>query len=128
MDEQEFTAYEQEIIKVLDEVKELFLQKNRGYNGGRDPMINFAIGGSLLCGNSGFIGRFEALKSYVAKHIANLYTHQIYDDKIEESTKDIATYMIIATVMKRIYDKTVENELAQNQHSVEMPEEVHNAN
>ncbi len=119
MDEQELTVYEQEIINVLDEIRDLFLHKNRAYNKNKDPMTNFAVGGLLLYGNSGFAGRFEALKSYVTKHIANLYTHDIQDLGIEESTRDIATYMIIATVMKRTYDRAVAAELAKQKVEVE---------
>ena len=123
MNEQELTVYEQEIINVLDEIKELFLRKNRAYNKSKDPMTNFAVGGLLLYGNSGFAGRFEALKSYVTKHIANLYTHDIQDLGLEESTRDIATYMIIATVMKRTYDRAVAAELAKQQTETETTEE-----
>lgn len=102
MDEKELSVYEQEFINVLNEIRELFLAKNRGYNGENNPLLNFMLGGRLLYNNDGYIGCFEALKAYMAKHVSNIYTHTIKAPNIEESCKDIATYMIIATVMKRM--------------------------
>lgn len=104
MEKEELSAYEQDVISVLDEIKELFLIKNRAYNT-QGPFENFTVGGQLLYGDTGFAGKFEALKAYVAKHISNLYTHNIKTPGLEESMRDIATYMIIAIVMKRQNDR-----------------------
>ena len=53
MDEKELSVYEQEFINVLNEIRELFLTKNRGYNGENNPLLNFMLGGSLLYNNDG---------------------------------------------------------------------------
>ena len=39
MDEKELSVYEQEFINVLNEIRELFLTKNRGYNGENNPLL-----------------------------------------------------------------------------------------
>ena len=100
MEENELTAYEKEFVDTVEEIKDLFLKKNRGYNG-ENPFLNFIVGARLLYNAGDLVGCFEALKAYVAKHISNIYTHTLDADGIEESCKDIATYMIIATIMKR---------------------------
>lgn len=112
MDEK-LTPFEEEVVGVIEEVKDLFLRKNRAYNSGENPMVNFSIGGLLLFGDAGNIGRFEALKSYMTKHIANVYGHNISMPGIDESMCDIATYMIIGTVMKRIFDREMAARQAQ---------------
>lgn len=99
----ELTTYEQDVIAILDEIKDLFLYKNRNYNG-ESPFANFILGGLLLHGDSGFPGCFEALKAYTAKHIANLYTHNINAPGLDEPMRDIATYMVIGIAMKRQHD------------------------
>lgn len=106
MEEKELTPYEQNVVAILDEIKELFLTKNRAYNG-NNPFTNFIIGGLLLHGDAGFFGCFEALKAYVTKHISNVYSHNINTPGLEESMRDIATYMVIAMAMKRQNDAVV---------------------
>lgn len=108
----ELGPFEQEIVNVLDEIKELFLRKNAGYNGNGNPLLNFQTGARLLYGSDGFIGCFEALKAYTAKHISNVYTHTIQAPNLEESMKDIATYMVIGTVMKRMLNAAQQEESA----------------
>ena len=121
MDEnKELTAYEQDVIAVLDEIKQLFLMKNRSYNG-ESPFSNFIVGGLLLHGDAGYFGRFEALKSYVTKHIANLYTHNIGAPGLDESIRDIATYMIIAIVMKRQNDQLAAEEQKRHFNDIPLP-------
>lgn len=105
MDEKQLTPFEKEVVGVIEEVKDLFLKKNRSYNSNENPMVNFGIGGLLLYGDASYVGRFEALKSYMTKHVANIYGHNITMPGIDESMRDIATYMIIGTVMKRMYDR-----------------------
>ena len=46
------------------------------------------------------MGTFEALKAYMAKHVAFVYTHGIYSDKVDESLRDIITYCLIALAMR----------------------------
>lgn len=124
MEEKELTPFEQEVVDVIEEVKDLFLRKNRSYNSNENPMVNFGIGGLLLYGDTTFIGRFEALKSYMTKHIANIYGHNIAMPGIDESMRDIATYMVIGAVMKRMYER----ELAAAQAQAQAPTEIPNQN
>ena len=110
MDEK-LTPYEQEFVNVLDEIKNLFLTKTRSYND-TAPFANFAMGGILLYGDNSFSGCFDTLKAYAAKHIANVYGHKIAMPGLDESMRDIATYMVIATVMKRQFDRALAQEAA----------------
>ena len=115
MDEKEtLTEYEKQVVAVLDEIKGLFLKKDRTYNDG-NPFLNFIVGGRLLAGDGSYLGCFEAVKAYVAKHIANLYSHNVVTEGLEESLKDIATYMVIAVVMKRRYDAQVKKDTEQHE-------------
>lgn len=106
-------VYEAEIETVIDEIKDLFLAKNRSYNNDNDPMLNFTIGGILRHGNAGEAGRYEAMKDYVMKHIAKVYSHDISAQHIDESLRDIAVYMIIGIVMKRRFEKAIAQQYAQ---------------
>ena len=123
MDEKELTAYEQDVVAILDEIKELFLDKNRTYNG-NNPFTNFIIGGLLLHGDAGFSGCFEALKAYATKHISNVYSHDISAPGLEKSMRDIATYMVIAIAMKRQNDAVIATQQHQNstENAVPVPE------
>ena len=103
------TKYEEDIVAILDEIRDLFLEKNRVYNGD-SPFANFTVGGLLMYGDAGYFGRFEALKAYVTKHISNVYTHNIRMPGLDESLRDIATYMVIAIAMKRQYDAILAKE------------------
>ena len=97
--------YYAEIEQVLSEVKDLFLIKNKNYNPGSNPLVNFTRGGQLRHDNNDFYGCYEALKDYVTKHIVNAMHKDIKAPDLAESTRDIAVYMIIATAMKHLYDK-----------------------
>ena len=97
--------YYEEIEQVLNEVRELFLSKNKNYNPGSNPLVNFARGGMLRHDNEEFYGCYEALKDYVTKHIVNAMHKDIMAPDLAESTRDIAVYMVIATAMKHLYDK-----------------------
>lgn len=98
-------AYYHEIEAVLEEVRQLFLVKNKNYNPGSDPLANFRRGGSIRHGDNDFYGAYEALKDYVTKHIVNAMSKDIMAPDLAESTRDIAVYMIIATAMKRLWEK-----------------------
>jgi uncharacterized radical SAM superfamily Fe-S cluster-containing enzyme len=111
MDEKEnaMESYEKEILAVIEEIKTLFLEKNNSYNNENDPMLNFTIGGILRHGDASYPGKYEAMKDYVMKHVAKVFSHNIYAKNIDESLKDIAVYMIIGIVMKRRFDKDIKN-------------------
>lgn len=97
--------YYKEIEAVLEEVRQLFLSKNKNYNPGSDPLANFRHGGMIRHCDSDYYGAYEALKDYVTKHIVNAMNKDITAKDLAESTRDIAVYMIIATAMKRLQEK-----------------------
>ena len=45
------------------------------------------------------MGRYEALKAYVLKHIAHVYNNNLRGNKVKESINDIIDYFIIASIM-----------------------------
>ena len=111
MDEKEYAmeSYEKEILAVIEDIKTLFLEKNNSYNNENDPMLNFTIGGIVRNKPHSYPGKYEAMKDYVMKHVAKVFSHNIYAKNIDESLKDIAVYMIIGIVMKRRFDKDIKN-------------------
>lgn len=91
----------------LDNVLNLFEAKNAQYSTG-DPFANFTTGANLLFGEADYIGKFEALKAYVAKHIAHVYNNNLAGPKVKESIQDIVVYFIIAWIMADLME--AENE------------------
>lgn len=82
----------------LKTIHELFLNKNAQYSN-EDSLANFTTGAKLLFGNDTMCAKYEALKAYVAKHIAHVYNHSLVGPKVKESIGDIAVYFIIAWIM-----------------------------
>lgn len=82
----------------LKEIHSLFVDKNAQYST-EDPLANFTTGAYLMYGNNNMYGKYEALKAYVAKHIAHVYNHSLVGPKVKESIGDIAVYFIIAWIM-----------------------------
>lgn len=89
------------VIKELEGIKKLFETKQEQYYTDEDALANFTTGGYLL-GSDGDLnmGKFEALKAYMAKHVAFVYTHGLYSNKVDESLRDIITYCAIALAMR----------------------------
>lgn len=87
------------VIEKLDNIKRLFSNKNDQYATKEDCLSNFTLGAKLLGHEGNYTGRYEALKAYVAKHIAQVYDNKLTGPKVDESLQDIATYSIIALVM-----------------------------
>ena len=90
-----------QVEAVLDDISKMFRDKNNQYRTTDDDLANFTKGALLLGYNADEIGRFEALKGYVLKHIAKVYNGKLNEDKMDESILDIAVYFVIATVMHR---------------------------
>lgn len=86
------------VNKKLADILQLFEQKNDQY-ATSDPFANFTAGGNLLCGSGDMMGRYEALKAYVLKHIAHVYNNNLRGNKVKESINDIIVYFIIASIM-----------------------------
>lgn len=88
-----------EINSELDKISKLFQKKNDQYATSKDDLSNFTLGALLMGQNNDEVGRYEALKSYVMKHIAHVYANNISAPGVKESIGDIAVYFIIALVM-----------------------------
>ena len=91
----------QEVVDILNEINDLFQNKNNQYKTDSDDLSNFTKGALLLGYEADEVGRFEALKAYVAKHISKVYNGTLKDSKMDESISDIAVYFILAIVMHR---------------------------
>ena len=91
----------EEVREILAEIDAMFEKKNGQYREGTDDLANFTKGALLLTGNDNMSAKYEALKAYVAKHIAHVYNHGLTGPKVSESIMDIAVYFIIALVMHR---------------------------
>lgn len=94
--------FSQEIISIIDnEIKPLFLKKNRQYKTNDDPLANFTTGAMLRYGNGNMPAKYETLKDYVNKHISHVYDNELDGDKVGESIGDIVVYFLIAMYMHR---------------------------
>ena len=89
------------VIEELEGIKKLFETKQEQYHTDTDALANFTTGGYLL-GSDGDLnmGKFETLKGHMAKHVAFVYTHGLYSNKIDERLRYIITYCAIALAMK----------------------------
>ena len=122
--ENEKNPFVTEFDKIVEDIRDLFATKNNGYNTNSNPLLNFSVGGRLLTGREDLFGCFEALKAYMTKHVANVYSHNILAPKLEESMKDIATYMIIGIIMSRLAQGTFSLEENEPLPATESVEEV----
>lgn len=92
-----------EFNSIVNEIKQCFREKNLQY-GTEDPLANFTKGAELLIRKKDTPEelesmQYEALKSYVAKHIAHVYNNGIHGHRVKESWNDIAVYAIIAMLL-----------------------------
>ena len=91
---------------ILTDTWDLFKRKNEQDASG-DALANFSAGANLRYGEDNPEYRCEALKDYMAKHIAHVYNNDIFGAKVRESLGDIAVYSIIGMIM---YDEMKELE------------------
>lgn len=95
--QQEFTDF---VCGTLDELKKLFLAKNRQYSTDTDPLANFSAGASLRTGEEPtFAEMYEEAKNYRRKHVVHIERHGIDADKAVESLMDTAIYSVIMMYM-----------------------------
>lgn len=96
------------VLDTLKELETLFDDKNEEY-GSEDGLANFTTGGKLMqpyedddnC-------RHEALKAYMAKHVAQVYNFTIDEKDTRTNWKDIAVYALIAIAMQDQYQEVAE--------------------
>lgn len=99
MENNEFVNF---VCGKFDEVKELFLQKNKQYATTGDPLANFRTGALLRYHNNTPGNMYETAKDYLGKHIAQVYNNGALGDKVDESLLDIANYAIIMLYLRKL--------------------------
>ena len=99
MENNEFVNF---VCGKFDEVKELFLQKNKQYATAGDPLANFRTGALLRYHNNTPGNMYEAAKDYLGKHIAQVYNNGALGEKVDESLLDIANYAIIMLYLRKL--------------------------
>ncbi len=115
MGDEDFFVYDDFVsfvIKTLDELKILFLEKNGQYGKGNDPLANFRIGAALNmaclqkpCEALDYRAMFEEALAYERKHIVHVMGGGVNGVKVMESLKDIAVYSIIEMYMAKRFQE-----------------------
>lgn len=87
------------VLRILKNTEVLFLRKNQQY-ATEDALSNFTLGGALLEPEADLPERqYEALKAYMAKHVAHVYGQPLTGKGVRESWQDIVVYGMIALAM-----------------------------
>lgn len=111
------------VIKTLDELKVLFLEKNQQYSGENDSLANFRIGAAMTA--PCLIGHHESMDyrvmfdealAYERKHIAHVIRSGVEGVKVTESLKDIAVYSIIEMYIAKRFEEAKKREIANNEY------------
>ena len=97
MENNEFVNF---VCGKFDEVKELFLQKNKQYATAGDPLANFRTGALLRYHNNTPGNMYEAAKDYLGKHIAQVYNNGALGDKVDESLLDMVWNNLLSNAVK----------------------------
>lgn len=97
------------VAEKFDELKDLFIAKHQQY-GTVDSLANFRNGSAMRLGKTPtYNDMYQELLGYARKHIAFVMTHNLSDDKVDESLKDIAVYCIIALYMRDKAEQELSN-------------------
>lgn len=111
------------VIKTLDELKVLFLEKNQQYSGENDSLANFRTGAAMIA--PCLIGHHESMDyrvmfdealAYERKHIAHVIRSGVEGVKVTESLKDIAVYSIIEMYIAKRFEEAKKREIANNEY------------
>lgn len=125
-DDEEFVPrndYVDFVIKTLDELKVLFLEKNQQYSGEDDSLANFKTGAAMIA--PCLIGHHESMDyrvmfdealAYERKHIAHVIRSGVEGVKVTESLKDIAVYSIIEMYIAKRFEEAKKREIANNEY------------
>ena len=90
--------YVEFITKKFDEMKELFIKKNKQYSTG-DPLANFRTAALMHSGEDSYEAMYEEAKAFMRKHIAHIENTGICGRKAAESLGDIMVYCNIMKYM-----------------------------
>lgn len=106
------------VIKTLDELKVLFLEKNQQYSEENDPLANFRTGAAMLA--PCLMGRRESMDcrvmfdealAYERKHIAHVIRSGVGGVKVTDSLRDIAVYSIIEMYIVKRFEEAKKREI-----------------
>ena len=89
------------------ELADLFKAKNKQY-ATQDPLANFRTSALMNQHNDSYAAMYKEARNACSKHIAHVVNNDIDGNKVDESLKDIAVYMMIMLFMRH------ENERLQN--------------
>lgn len=103
------------VCETFDELKNLFLAKNRQYSTGTDPLANFRTGAKLRSGKNNYTEMYEEAKNYRRKHVVHIERHGIDAEKAVESLMDTAVYSVIMAYLVYLARKEGEIDGAQNE-------------
>ena len=93
------------MVQEIDRIREIFTSKNDQYSKDGDPLSNFTLGALLKYHTDSMDAKYEVAKDYVNKHIAHVYGNSIEGKKVGESLTDIAVYMLIMEVMRKLNER-----------------------
>lgn len=85
--------------KKLEEVMELFRQKNQSYGQGADAFFNFKSSGRRVYGVESYENSFRVLLTYMDKHLVALANKGIDEPEFESRLKDVIVYCLLAMGM-----------------------------
>lgn len=89
----------EEFLKVLDEIRELHLKKSADYGTNENPFAN--VEASLDFGVSGTVGTLIRANDKMRRLQAWSRGSTLYNEGVEDSLLDLATYAVIALVLFR---------------------------
>ena len=90
--------YVEFITKKFDEMKELFIKKNKQYSTD-DPLANFRTAALMHSKEATYEAMYEEAKNFMRKHIAHIENTGIGGRKVAESLGDAMVYCNIMMCM-----------------------------
>lgn len=125
-DDEEFVApddFVDFVIKTLDDLKVLFLEKHEQYGSNDDPLANFRIGAAMIMAclighheSVDYRAMFDEALAYERKHIAHVIRSGVDGVKVTESLKDIAVYSIIEMYIAKRFEEAKKREIENNEY------------
>lgn len=125
-DDEEFVPHDDFVdfvIKTLDDLKVLFLEKHEQYGDNDDPLANFRIGAAMIMAclighheSVDYRAMFDEALAYERKHIAHVIRSGVDGIKVTESLKDIAVYSIIEMYIAKRFEEAKKREIENNEY------------
>lgn len=93
---------------IMTEIWKLVKRKNEQY-ATNDALANFSTGARILNPDDSAEWQYQALRSYMLKHVAHVFNNRLMGNGVRESLGDIATYCIIGMVMHDAIDTRLQD-------------------